>query len=313
MKIHKKFENIPTDFKNAVVALGNFDGVHRGHQCVIGEAKNKAVKLGAPLILLTFSIHPRRFFLPDTEPFIITPLEGKIPLLKALGVDGVIALDFASVKDMSAQDFITKILIQGINAQSVSVGYNYQFGKDRLGTSGMLKKCTAFETIISSQQKSIDGDIFSSTTIRRCIQNGEIGKATAMLGRPFEISGIIERGQQLGRTIGFPTANIDLQDFIRPHYGVYAVRVGVDLGESTHWYDGVANFGVRPTTNNPKEVFETHIFDFDEDIYDHPIRVALISFIRAEQKFENFDALKEQITKDCLTAKRIHALREAGA
>ena len=313
MLIHKKFDNIPVDFKNAVVALGNFDGVHRGHQCVIGEAKNKAVKLGAPLILLTFETHPRRFFLPDTEPFVITPLEGKIPLLKALGVDGVIALDFESVKNMSAEDFIKKILIKGINAQSVSVGYDFQFGKDRLGTSGMLKQCPAFETMVSRQQKSKDGDIFSSTTIRICIQNGEIDKATAMLGRPFEINGVIERGQQLGRTIGFPTANIDLQDFVRPHYGVYAVRVGVDLGESTHWYDGVANFGVRPTTNNPKEVFEAHIFDFDEDIYDHPIRIAIISFIRAEKKFENLNALKTQIAEDCLTAKRIHALRQAGA
>ena len=313
MIIYNTYTDIPNALQNAVVALGNFDGVHRGHQTVIGEAKKKADRIGAPLVLLTFSTHPRLHFLPDSEPFIITPLDGKIPLLKALGVDGIIALDFQAVKDMPAHDFIQTILIRNLKAQCVSIGYDFQFGKDRMGTSGMLKQQTAFESIVSLPQKSVDGDIFSSTRIRACIRNGEMGKATSLLGRPFEITGIIEAGQQLGRTIDFPTANIDLGDFVRPHYGVYAVRVGVELQNKTQWFDGVANFGTRPTIDNPKEVFETHIFNFNEDIYDHPIRIAMISFIRPEKKFESFDALKAQIADDCLTAKRIHALRQAGA
>ena len=161
MIILDTYKNIPPElhdfFKNSVVALGNFDGVHRGHQTVIGEARKKADELGSNLILLTFKTHPRSYFLPNEEPFIITPLDAKSPLLKALGVDGVMALKFADVKDMKAQDFINTILVNALQVKCVSVGYDFQFGKNRIGTSGMLNECDAFKTIIALPQKSLDG------------------------------------------------------------------------------------------------------------------------------------------------------------
>ena len=314
ISVYTSLNDIPDSLRGGVVALGNFDGVHRGHQSVIGKAKILANQKSVPLIVLTFSVHPRLFFKPDSEPFVITPLANKIPHLQALGVDAVLSLDFASVQDMSADNFIDSIIVAGLGASVVSIGYDFQFGKNRTGNTEMLTNDNRFNTEITTAQTGAKGEVFSSTKVRNYIRDGQVGKATHLLGRPFEIQGVVKTGMQLGRTIGFPTANIEFgNDIVRPKYGVYAIRLGLTENDTVRWYDGVANYGNRPTVNGIGEVLESHIFDFDCDIYQQSVRLAFISFIRAEQKFNSVDDLKNAISYDCEVAKRIHALRSSGA
>ena len=316
MQIIHQLADFPADARGAVLALGNFDGVHRGHQTVIGRAGRLAEEAGAPVGVLTFEPHPVSFFKPDVPPFRLTPFRIKAHQLHALGLDLLVCLGFDRVlAELSAKAFIEQVLVQGLGVGRLVVGYDFCFGKGRTGTVETLKADGRFQVTVVDPAAGAGGEVYSSTRIRDYLRTGQPGQAAALLGRPFEIEGTVKTGQQLGRTIGFPTANIDLGDYLRPAYGVYAVRVGVSPAEGAEpeWRDGVANWGKRPTVDGIGEVFEVYLFDFDGDLYGADLRVALIEFIRAEQKFDGLDALKAQIAEDCRSARLILDTRAAGA
>lgn len=316
MQMFTTLEEFPAHLRGAVVALGNFDGVHRGHQAVIGQAGEMAAARGVPLAILTFEPHPRAYFRPDDPPFRLTPFSTKAHQIQALGPDALVCLSFdGALAGLTAEAFIDSILVDALGAGVVVVGYDFRFGKGRTGGVETLRADQRFETRVIEPAAAATGDVYSSTRIRDYLAGGEPGQAAALLGRPFEIEGAVQEGAQLGRTIGFPTANLDLGDYVRPAYGVYAVRAGVETGRvgETVWCDGVANLGKRPTVDGLAEKFEVHVFDFDRDLYRTHMRVALIEFIRAERKFDGLDALKTQIAHDCHAARVILQTRAAGA
>ena len=318
MRILRHFETVPGEARGGVVLLGNFDGVHRGHQAVIGGAAEDARRLGAPLVVVTFEPHPRRFFRPDDPPFRLTPFRSKVLQLGALGVDVLLVLRFdRAMSLMSAEDFAQRVLFRGLAPRQITIGYDFHFGHQRRGSPAMLKDLAeaagGIAVRVVEPVATADGEVYSSTRIRDHLAAGKPGHAAALLGRPFEIEGRVERGDRRGRTIGFPTANLRLGAYLRPAYGVYAVRAGLGEGDAVEWLDGVANLGVRPTVDGQKLLLEVHLFDFDRDIYGQNMRVALIEYIRPEKRFDGLDALRAQIAADGAAARRILRTRAAGA
>lgn len=318
MRVLRHYDSVPDAARGGVAVLGNFDGVHRGHQAVIGDAAEAAARLGAPLVVVTFEPHPRVYFRPEDPPFRLTPFRSKAIQLAALGVDVLVVLTFnEAMAQMSAEDFVRKVLIAGLAPRQVTVGYDFHFGHRRKGTPEMMREMMErsgdCSVRIVEPVATADGEVYSSTKIRDYLQSGHPGQAAALLGRPFEIEGRVQPGDRRGRTIGFPTANVTLGDYIRPAHGVYAVRAGLGDGETPEWIDGVANFGVRPTVDGKKLLLETHLFDFDRDIYGQHMRVALIEYIRPERRFGGLEELTAQIAEDSAAARRILRTRAAGA
>ena len=317
MQILRHYAGVPDRARGGVVLLGNFDGVHRGHQALVGGAVEDAARLNAPVVIVTFEPHPRRFFAPNDPPFRLTPFRSKAIHLAALGIDVLVVLAFDDgMAAMSAEDFVQNVLVDGLAAQQVTVGYDFRFGHRRLGDVTLLETMGAasdYTVKVVRPVASADGEVYSSTRIREYLVGGKPGHAAALLGRPFEIEGRVEPGDRRGNTIGFPTANLTLGDYLRPARGVYAVRAGLGDGEAPEWFDGVANLGVRPTVDGETLLLETHIFDFDRVIYGQHLRIALIEYIRDERKFDGLDALKAQIGEDCAAAQRILRTRAAGA
>lgn len=297
--------------RGAVVAIGNFDGVHLGHQAVIAAASEAAQASAAPFAVLTFEPHPRSVFQPGAPPFRLTPFRAKSRALESLGVDLLFTqhfdLDFAK---KSAEDFVIEILVQGLGVRRVAVGYDFVFGNKRRGTAALLDAegtKHGFGVSVVAPAAGPGGVIYSSTQIRELLVAGQPRAAASLLGRPWEIEGRVEIGDRLGRTIGFPTANILLTDYLRPAAGVYAVRAGIEENGMTRWHNGAANLGWRPTVGGSDLRLETHVFDFDGDLYGKHLRVALIERLRPEQRFAGLDALKAQITRDCAVARDILA------
>ncbi|MBT7642464.1 MAG: bifunctional riboflavin kinase/FAD synthetase [Rhodobiaceae bacterium] len=296
--------------KNCVLAIGNFDGVHLGHQQVIAQARATADRLGAPLGVMLFDPHPQQFFAPDAPPFRLTRLVTRAALLAQLGVDFTLALPFdAAMAACEAEDFIRDILCGQLGVKAVCVGYDFCFGKGRKGNFAMLEtygESLGFETHATSAVLQPDSTApYSSSAIRNFLRDAEPEKAAELMGHAFAIEGEVQHGDQRGRTIGFATANMALEDYVLPKFGVYAVRAEVlDGGFAGQVLDGVANLGMRPTVGTDKARLETHLFDFDGDIYDANLRVSLLHFIRPEQKFDGLEALTTQIAKDSDTAKK---------
>ena len=296
----------PVALKGGVVALGNFDGVHRGHQALLADAGKRAKTLGAPLVALTFEPHPRGFFVPDTGPFRLTLPPAKLRLLAQYGVEAVLAQRFdAAFAALSADAFIEDVLLKGLGARHVVCGYDFTFGARRGGNVEFLRQAGTAHGIGVTVLEPVmrEGEIYSSTRIREALRAGMAKEAAELLGHPWEIEGVVELGDQRGRTIGFPTANVALGEHLRPRFGVYAVRALVD----GKWRDAVANLGKRPTFGKLQENFEVHLFDFAGDLYGKTLRVALLDFIRPEMKFAGLDALKAQIAADGEAARRILA------
>ena len=297
--------------RGAVVAVGNFDGVHRGHQAVIAEAGKAAAALSAPFAVLTFEPHPRSVFQPGAPPFRLTPFRAKSHALGNLGVELLFTLHFdLAFAQKSAEAFVEEALVQGLGVREVIVGYDFVFGHRRRGTPELLKTEGAkhgFGVQVVAPVAGPGGTAYSSTHIREHLVAGKPREAAVLLGRPWEIEGRVETGDKLGRTIGFPTANIALDDYLRPAAGVYAVRVGVEEGEATRWYDGAANLGWRPTVGGTDLRLEAHLFDFAGDLYGRHLRVAFIEHLRPEQRFAGLDALKAQIATDCQQARAVLA------
>lgn len=309
MKIFRHYENIPDSCKGSVVVLGNFDGFHKGHQKVIAAAGRIARDMKTTLSVISMEPHPRFFFNPAQEEFRLTSFRTKAHLLEEFGVDHFFVLAFdAALSKMEPQDFVQNILLDNIGALHVVVGYDYRFGSARRGGADVLGWLSEMEQFgLTIVDKVMEGDhIYSSTSIRESLQAGEVRKVADRLGHWWHVEGHVQRGDQRGRTIGFPTANLSMDGYIKPKLGVYAVRV--TSGEGT--WQGVANVGVRPTFDKSDVALEVHIFDFKKEIYDQPLRVEFVDFIRSERKFDGLEALKEQIAKDSKRAREILAIAE---
>ena len=298
------WQKTPAAWKGGAVALGNFDGVHKGHQTLLARTGEHARALGAPLMVLTFEPHPRRFFVPDTGPFRLTMLPAKLRLLEQFGVQAVLAQHFdAAFAALSADAFVDEVLRTGLGARHVVCGYDFTFGARRVGNVEMLRAMGAEKGFAVSVLDPVmrEGEIYSSTSIREALRAGWPSEAAELLGRAWEIEGTVEQGDKRGRTIGFPTANVALGEHLRPRFGVYAVRALID----GVWRNGVANLGRRPTIGKLQENFEVHVFDFDGDLYGKTLRAALVDFIRPEMKFSGLDQLKAQIAADANAARAI--------
>jgi len=311
MRLLRHFEDVPSDLKGAVIAIGNFDGVHRGHQAVLAKARDEAKRRGAKLGVLTFEPHPRSFLKPGGAPFRLTPFRIKMRHLQDLGVDVAFVLTFdADMVKRTADVFVKDVLVDGLGVSHVVVGADFCFGKDRGGNATVLTeagKRYGFGVTALSLEAEAEGDVYSSTLIRDRLLGGDPVAAALALDRPWEIEARVEHGEQRGRTIGFPTANLHLGEFMQPKLGVYAVRAAIDTGHDLQWIDGVANLGKRPTVAGEDVRFEVYLFDFDGDLYGKHLRVALLGFIRPEMKFSGLDQLKAQIAADCDTARRMLA------
>ena len=309
LRLFRHSLGLPPDALGAATAIGNFDGVHLGHQAVIGAAVAKARALGVPAAVLTFEPHPRMLFRPDSEPFRLTPLRPKAHAIEAIGVDILVVLAFdRALSEKSAEAFVDEVLVRGMQVSHVVVGADFVFGHDRLGTVARLTELgtkSGFGVTALTPVAGPDGVVHSSTAVRQALKAGEPRRAAALLGRAWEIEGRVEHGDARGRQLGFPTANLALGDYLRPAFGVYAVEAGIDLGASTAWHPGVANLGRRPTVAGTVERLEVHLFDFDEDLYGRHLRVRLIEFLRPEKKFDGLGALRAQIAEDSARARAI--------
>ncbi|CAA7612485.1 bifunctional riboflavin kinase/FAD synthetase [Magnetospirillum sp. SS-4] len=301
------------EHRGCVVALGNFDGVHLGHQAVILTARRIARDMGVPHAVMTFEPHPRTLFHPDQPPFRLTPFRVKARLIEALGIDLLLQQHFdLAFAGITASQFIDEQLVQCLGARHVVVGYDYVFGKGRQGTGAFLQKTgeeRGFGVTVVPPETAPSGVIYSSTQVRECLLNARPDDAARLLGHYWEIEGRVEHGDARGRILGFPTANLRLGEYQHPAAGVYAVRAGIDKGGATVWHDGVANFGRRPTFDKTDELLEVHLLDFDEDLYGRHLRVALIEHIRPERKFSGLDELKAQIAADVETGRTLLAGR----
>ena len=309
MHIFRDFQKLTEEARGAAIAVGNFDGVHKGHEAVIGEAGRIARARCIPWVVLTFEPHPRRVFQPDQPPFRLTPLRAKASTLEKLGVDAMVIQRFnRAFSQQPAEKFVIDVLVDGLAAQHVVAGYDFMFGHKRSGNCELLltmghKLGFGFTAVSAIEDEQ--GAVYSSTRIRDCLYQGNVRAAAAILGRHFSYEGRVFRGAQRGRTIGFPTMNLHLGSAIRPALGVYAVRVGIKKIDGVTWHDGVANVGTRPTFNGEDVILEAHLLDFADNLYGNRIVVSLIEFIRKEKKFDGVEALRAQIAADTELARNI--------
>ena len=296
-------DTVNAALRGGIVALGNFDGFHLGHQAVVGRAIAMAKALGRPAIVATFDPHPVRYFKPDTPPFRLTSLDQRERLFAAAGADAMLVFRFdAELANVTAHDFITDWLIARAGASGVVTGEDFTFGKSRGGNKGVLAEIGAAHglTVETVGPVSEGGAIVSSSRIRAALITGDLFTATRLLTRPFAIEGIVQHGDKNGRLLGYPTANLDMASYLRPRYGIYAVRGRLSDGRVL---DGAANLGIRPQFVPPKELLEPYFFDFSGDLYGDTIEVALHAFIRPEARFDDLDALKRQMAEDCDAAR----------
>ncbi len=307
MEIVRSHTVIPASARGAAIALGNFDGVHLGHRSVISNTVDIAAKLGAPSAVMTFDPHPRRYFQSGAEPFELTPGGRKARHIAALGVDVLFLIPFdEAFASISAESFANDVLFGAFGARHVVAGYNFVFGRGRSGDAAMLReagKRNGFGVSVVSAVGGGDGSAYSSTAIRERLRAGRVRDAAGLLGRPWEIEGEVMHGDERGRQIGFPTANVNPGDYIMPLLGVYAVWVGIVDGDRTDWRRGVVNVGRRPTFDGEGVTVETNIFDFEGDLYGRTLRVAFADFVRPEMKFDGIDAIRAQIQDDCSAAR----------
>jgi len=306
MRILRHFRDCPADAKGAVVALGNFDGVHIGHRALLLEAKRLANELKRPFAALIFEPYPREFFRPNDDPFRLTTFRAKARLLSDVGVEILFVLTFdAEMASMSAQDFVHEVLVRELATAHVVVGKDFRFGKGRGGdvtVLGYMGEMEGFGTTVFAPVIA-DGSVkISSSDIRVALKAGKPDEAARLLGHWWRVEGHVAQGEKRGRGLGFPTANLKLEHTLLPAFGIYAVRVHLPDGRV---YDGAASFGIRPTFALESPLLEVHLFDFSGDLYGALIAVEFIAYLRPEKKFETVDALKAQIAQDCDDAKRI--------
>ena len=296
---------VPPHLAGGVVALGNFDGFHLGHQAVVARAVGRARAEGRPALVATFDPHPVRFFRPDTPPFRLSTLDQRERLFAAAGADAMVVFSFdAAFAALTAEAFVTERLVDWLQVAGVVTGEDFTFGKGKVGDAAGL---AAFGDALGFAAETVGavalhGETVSSTRIRELLRAGDPAAAARLLTRPFAIQGVVQHGDKVGRTIGYPTANLDMGKYLRPAYGIYAVRGRLPGGRVLN---GAANLGIRPQFEPPKELLEPFFFDFSGDLYGECIEVELVEFLRPEAKFDNLDALMAQMDADCARARAI--------
>ena len=292
-------EDFPDALQGGVVAIGNFDGVHRGHQSVLAQAVNLAKANGVSATVLTFEPHPRTFFKPDVPVFRLTDAKTKAELFEAIGFDCVVEHAFdAELSSTPAADFVQDLLVRKLGVSHVVTGYDFHFGKGREGSPQFLMQAGeahGFSATIVKAFSDEGGDVVSSSRIRQCLADANLAEANALLGFSYRVSGEVVKGAQLGRTLGYPTANIALPPEATLAHGIYAVRAKLEDGTIR---SGVASYGRRPTFDNGEALLETYVFDFSGDLYGQEITIYLESWLRGEEKFDSVEALVEQMDKD---------------
>jgi riboflavin kinase/FMN adenylyltransferase len=305
MHIIRDFEHCPAANKGAVVALGNFDGVHLGHRTIIDICLAKAHKLSAPAAMMTFEPHPREFFARDHQPMRICRLSDKLQLLDDAGMHSVFLARFnAKLAATSAEDFVKTILHEQLGVRHVVTGYDFAFGKNRGGDVTFLEQETRKYGIGFTRVEPVnaDGRVISSTAIRALLLQGNMQQAAQLLGRPYSISGRVRGGDKRGRELGYPTANLWLGTLFRPRFGIYAVRVTFKDGKK---HAAVASLGINPMFGAKRPLLEVHCFDLNRMFYGERITVELVEFIREEKNFDSIEILKAQIAEDCSVAKTL--------
>lgn len=305
LRVIRGWEGLSESDRGAAVAMGNFDGVHRGHQKVIALAAKAAGELGCPLGVITFDPHPRTYFRPDEPAFRLMKPDQQARALEALGVDVLYVLPLGpELAEMTDREFATRVLHEGWGVRHVAVGFDNSFGKGRTGSPATMQaygRELGFGVSVAEPVADDSGEKFSSTEARDAVRDGRPEVAAAILGRPFAIEGAVQRGRQLGRKLGYPTANVALGDYVTPRFGVYATRTRLPDGREI---PGVANIGVNPTVDGvTAPLLEVWLFDFDEDIYDQVIETDLIAFLRPELKFQSLEAMTAQVMKDAQAAR----------
>lgn len=308
MRIFRHYDDVPDSLRRAVVAVGNFDGVHKGHQALIAHARNLAKMSAAPLGVLAFEPHPQEFFRPQAECFRLTPFRTKARLIAEQGADAMYALAFdAEMARKTAEEFVHDVLMQGLGVRAVVVGADFQFGKGRAGNVVLLSelgKSVGFDVDVFTPVIAHDSRKISSTEIRDALKVGRPDRAAELLGHWWTIEGRVERGDGRGRLLGFPTANMRLDGYMKPAFGVYAVRATImEEDESATQFDAVANVGRRPMFEVETPLLEAFLFDFSGDLYGKHLAVELVTYLRPEMKFETVDRLKDQMAQDCVQAR----------
>lgn len=306
MRIVRDWRGLEPAERGASVALGNFDGVHRGHQRVIALAARAAGEAGAPLGVISFEPHPRRIFQPNAPAFRLMSPEQQARALADLGVDLFYVLPFDAVMaNLSDREFAVDVLRQGLGVVHVAVGFDISFGKGRTGSPATMQAYGAelgFGVSVAEAVAAADGEKYSSTAVREALRDGRVRDAAAILGRPFAIEGVVQAGARLGRTLGFPTANVPLGDYVQPRLGVYATITRLPDGRRV---PGVANIGRNPTVGLVEPRLEVWLFDFDEDLYGQTIETELIEHLRDEEKFVNVELLTRQVMADADRARSL--------
>ncbi|WP_428149541.1 bifunctional riboflavin kinase/FAD synthetase [Brevundimonas sp.] len=302
----RDWRDLPASQRGAAAALGAFDGVHRGHQAVIASARETADRLGAPLAVVSFDPHPRRWFQPDAAPFRLMTAGQMARALEPLGVERLYLLPFdADMAAMSDEAFALDVLSDGLGLTHASVGFDFTYGKGRTGSPDALARIgrqLGFSVAVTERVDDRGGLKLASSAVREALNAGDMARAAAILGRPFAIEGKVVHGDKRGRTIGVPTANVRLADYMRPAYGVYATRTRLADGRVI---DGVANLGVRPMFEIAEPLLEVWLFDFAEDLYGQTIETELVALLRGEMNFDSLDALKVQIDADAAAARAV--------
>ncbi len=313
MQIFRHYEALPPSARGAVVAVGNFDGVHLGHRIVIAEAAAIARPFGTRLAVMSFEPHPRRLFRPDDPPFRLTTFRPRARLLQALGVELHIVPNFdEAFSRKSAEEFIAEVLVGGLAACHVVIGYDFRYGHQRKGDAELLLaqgRRHGFGVTVVTAASDESGGVYSSSRVRDWLVGGKPRMAAEILGRPWEIEGRVEHGDRRGRTLGYPTANLDLDDYLRPAFGVYAVRAALDIDGPPVWHDGVANLGIRPMYRSDRPLLEAHLFDFTGDLYGRHLRVQLVEHLRGEMRFGSAEELIAQMDQDSAAARAALAVK----
>lgn len=305
MELIRGIHNILPAHHGCVLTIGNFDGVHRGHAEVISKLVKKARQLKVPATLMTFEPQPQEMFRGETAPARLSILRDKIFLLEELGIDRLVCINFnAKFANLPAEDFIDNLLVESLGVKYLVVGDDFCFGKQRKGNFNMLKSAGEKHSfaVVSTQSFLLGDKRVSSTEIRDLLAKGKMEQARRLLGHPFTLCGKVAHGEKIGRTLGFPTANIALKRQVSPVRGVFAVKLYWDNSDT---YEGVANVGFRPTVNGQVCQLEVHLFDFDGDLYGKTVEVELVAKIRDEQPFQSLEALKKQINNDANKAKAL--------
>ncbi len=308
VEIVTDWRDLPDRLRGAAVAIGAFDGVHRGHQAVIAQARAAAGRLAVPLAVVSFDPHPRRWFQPDAAPFRLMTAGQMARALAPMGVDRLFLLPFdTTMAALTDEAFAREVLRDGLGIAHAAVGFDFTYGKGRTGSAEGLRRqgeALGFGVTVVERVDDGDGLKLSSSGVREALKAGDMPRAAAILGRPFAIEGEVIHGDKRGRTIGVPTANVSMADYMRPAYGVYATRTRLPDGRVV---DGVANLGVRPMFEIEQPLLEVWLFDFDGDLYGQTVETRLIALLRGEMAFDGLEALKTQINVDAAAARAVLA------